>query len=98
MQLDLRQLDRLGLSPYRADCQSSQHDRRISHFSRLPHVVCLMKASISSNLFLGAGAYLAGLFPTAIRNICFVPPSTPCAGQGIDDISGRYPHHAPAGE
>ena len=28
--------------------------------SRVPRTVCLMKASISSNLFLGIGAYLAG--------------------------------------
>ncbi|HET8711340.1 MAG TPA: lysophospholipid acyltransferase family protein [Spongiibacteraceae bacterium] len=28
--------------------------------SRVPRTICLMKASISSNLFLGIGAYLAG--------------------------------------
>jgi 1-acyl-sn-glycerol-3-phosphate acyltransferase len=61
MQLDLRQLDRLG--GRRRTVLIANHPSMIDAFlifSRLPHVVCLMKASISSNLFLGAGAYLAG--------------------------------------
>ena len=61
MQLDLRALD--GLARCRRTVLIANHPSMIDAFlifSRLPHVVCLMKASISSNLFLGAGAYLAG--------------------------------------
>ncbi|WP_018153039.1 lysophospholipid acyltransferase family protein [Leeia oryzae] len=64
MRLDLAALDRLNrrepvvLTP--------NHPSMIDAFlilSRVHSAVCLMKASISSNLFLGAGAYLAGYIP-----------------------------------
>ena len=72
-------------------------------FSRLPQVVCLMKASISSNLFLGIGAYLAGyvsnrhpdqMFRAAIQSIqqgnvlMIFPEGTRTTRQPVNDIGG----------
>ena len=72
MQLDLRALDRLG--GCRRTVLIANHPSMIDAFlifSRLPHVVCLMKASISSNLFLGAGAYLAGFISNRHPELMF---------------------------
>ena len=59
--VDLRALD--ALNGQRGMVLVPNHPSMIDVFlilSRLPRAVCLMKASISSNLFLGIGAYLAG--------------------------------------
>ncbi|MFC3533850.1 lysophospholipid acyltransferase family protein [Vogesella facilis] len=104
MRLDLRALDslngrqRLLLVP--------NHPSMIDAFlvlSRVPRAVCLMKASISSNLFLGAGAYLAGyvsnrhpeqMFRAAIRcvqqgNVLMIfPEGTRTTRQPVNDIGG----------
>ncbi|WP_246211114.1 lysophospholipid acyltransferase family protein [Vogesella oryzae] len=104
MQLDLRALDRLAgrkqllLVP--------NHPSMIDAFlvlSRIPHAVCLMKASISSNMFLGAGAYLAGyvsnrfpeqMFRAAIRtlqqgNVLMIfPEGTRTTRQPVNEIGG----------
>lgn len=104
MRLDLRALDRLNgrermlLVP--------NHPSMIDAFlvlSRIPRAVCLMKASISSNLFLGAGAYLAGyvsnrypeqMFRAAIRAVqqgsvlMIFPEGTRTTRQPVNDIGG----------
>lgn len=59
--MDLRALD--ALNGRRRMLLAPNHPSMIDVFlilSRVPHTVCLMKASISSNIFLGAGAYLGG--------------------------------------
>ena len=61
MQLDLRQLD--ALNQQTGLVLVANHPSMIDVFlviSRVRRGVCLMKASIANNLFLGAGAYLAG--------------------------------------
>lgn len=61
MRLDLDALDQLNLR--RKLLLTPNHPSLIDAFlvlSRVPRAICLMKASISSNLFLGIGAYLAG--------------------------------------
>jgi len=80
MRLDLAALDTLNRE--RGMLLVPNHPSMIDAFlvlSRVPRAVCLMKASIGSNLFLGAGAYLAGyvpnrhperMFRTAIRRVC----------------------------
>lgn len=58
---DLRALD--ALNGQRRMLLVPNHPSMIDVFlilSRVPRTICLMKASISSNLFLGIGAYLAG--------------------------------------
>ena len=61
MRLDLAALDSLK---YRQKLLlTPNHPSLIDAFlilSRIPHAICLMKASISMNLFLGIGARLAG--------------------------------------
>lgn len=104
MQLDLRQLDQLN--GRRQMLLIANHPSMIDAFlvfSRVPHVVCLMKASISSNLFLGAGAYLAGfvsnrhpehMFRAAIqavrqgRVLMIFPEGTRTTRQPVNDIGG----------
>lgn len=59
--VDLAALD--ALKDQRGMLLVPNHPSMIDVFlilSRLPRAVCLMKSSISSNLFLGVGAYLAG--------------------------------------
>jgi 1-acyl-sn-glycerol-3-phosphate acyltransferase len=59
--IDLSALD--ALNGQRRMILVPNHPSMIDVFlilSRVPRTVCLMKASISSNLFLGIGAYLAG--------------------------------------
>jgi len=61
MRLDLKNLDRLNQESRLI--LVANHPSMIDVFlivSRLRRSVCLMKASISSNLFLGIGAHLAG--------------------------------------
>ena len=61
MQLDLRQLD--ALNQQTGLVLVANHPSMIDVFlviSRVRRGVCLMKASIGSNLLFGAGAYLAG--------------------------------------
>jgi 1-acyl-sn-glycerol-3-phosphate acyltransferase len=61
MRLDLDGLR--ALNSKRRTVLLPNHPSMIDAFlvlSRLPHTICLMKASIGSNLFLGCGAYLAG--------------------------------------
>jgi 1-acyl-sn-glycerol-3-phosphate acyltransferase len=59
--IDLTALD--ALNGQRGMLLVPNHPSMIDVFlilSRIPHAVCLMKAGISSNLFLGIGAHLAG--------------------------------------
>jgi 1-acyl-sn-glycerol-3-phosphate acyltransferase len=61
MRLDLKALDQLN--DQRGMVLIPNHPTMIDAFlvlSRVPRAICLMKASIGSNLFLGVGAYLAG--------------------------------------
>jgi 1-acyl-sn-glycerol-3-phosphate acyltransferase len=64
MRLDLDALD--ALSKERGLVVVANHPSMIDVFlvvSRLPQAICLMKSSLSGNLFLAAGAYLAGYIP-----------------------------------
>lgn len=64
MRLDLSALD--GLNRESGLLLVPNHPSMIDAFlvlSRVRHITCLMKASIGSNLFLGAGAYIAGYVP-----------------------------------
>ncbi len=77
--IDLTALD--ALNGKRGMVLVPNHPSMIDVFlilSRVPRTICLMKASISSNLFLGIGAYLAGyisnrqpdkMFRTAIERV-----------------------------
>ena len=61
MYFDLRALDQLNQR--RRMLLVPNHPSLIDAFlvlSRIPRAICLMKASISTNIFLGAGAHLAG--------------------------------------
>ena len=104
MRLDLASLDRLNdeqrllLIP--------NHPSMIDAFlvlSRVPRAICLMKASIGSNLFLGVGAYLAGyvsnrhpdqMFRIAIRAVrggkllMVFPEGTRTTRQPVNPIQG----------
>lgn len=64
MQLDLHALD--ALAAQRGVVVAANHPSMIDVFlvvSRLPQAICLMKSSLSGNLFLAVGAYLAGYIP-----------------------------------
>lgn len=104
MQLDLQALDQLNQQGRMLLVPN--HPSMIDAFlvlSRVPHAVCLMKASISSNLFLGCGAYLAGyvsnrypeqMFRQAIQTIqqggvlMIFPEGTRTTRQPVNDIGG----------
>ncbi|SCK20425.1 lysophospholipid acyltransferase family protein [Vogesella sp. LIG4] len=104
MQLDLRELDRLRSRKHLLLVPN--HPSMIDAFlvlSRIPRAVCLMKASISSNMFLGAGAYLAGyvsnrypeqMFRAAIRTLrqgtvlMIFPEGTRTTQQPVNEIGG----------
>jgi 1-acyl-sn-glycerol-3-phosphate acyltransferase len=104
MRLDLSALDRLN--GQQRMLLVPNHPSMIDAFlvlSRIPRVVCLMKASISSNLFLGAGAYLAGyvsnrypeqMFRAAIHTVrqgnvvMIFPEGTRTTRQPVNDIGG----------
>lgn len=104
MRLDLRALDKLN--GRRRLLLVANHPSMLDAFlvlSRIPGTVCLMKASIGSNLFLGAGAYLAGyvsnrypdqMFRAAIGTVqhgnalMIFPEGTRTTRQPVNDFSG----------
>lgn len=104
MQLDLGALD--ALNGRSGLLLLPNHPSMIDAFlilSRIRRVVCLMKASIASNLFLGAGAYLAGyvsnrqtdeMFRQAIRVVAqgqlllVFPEGTRTESQPVNKMSG----------
>lgn len=101
-QIDLSALD--ALNDKRGMVLVPNHPSMIDVFlilSRVPRTVCLMKASISSNLFLGIGAYLAGyisnrhsekMFRTAIESVrdgnllLLFPEGTRTTRQPVNDL------------
>ena len=67
MRLELDALDKLAHD--RGVVLVANHPSMIDVFlvvSRLPQVICLMKASLMGNAFLAAGAYLAGYIPNRV--------------------------------
>lgn len=104
MRLELDALDRLDGA--HGMLLAPNHPSMIDAFlilSRIRRAVCLMKASIGANLFLGAGAYLAGyvsngrpdiMFRTAISRVArgnlllIFPEGTRTTRQPINVIQG----------
>ncbi|BEV73813.1 MULTISPECIES: lysophospholipid acyltransferase family protein [unclassified Paludibacterium] len=104
MRLDLSALD--ALNGRSRMLLVPNHPGMIDAFlvlSRVRQAVCLMKASISSNLFLGAGAYLAGyvsnrqpdlMFRAAIRSVeqgnllMIFPEGTRTTRQPVNPLQG----------
>lgn len=104
MQLELEALEQID--DRRGMLLLPNHPSMIDAFlvlSRVPHAVCLMKASISANLFLGAGAYLAGyvsnrrpeqMFRAAIASVArgnlllLFPEGTRTTQQPVNPLQG----------